>query len=174
MRVIMKEIELFPALVQGSGAAKSLINGIRYFNQNADVDVIILGRGGGSGEDLSAFNDESLAREIFASTIPIISGVGHETDVSISDFVADKRAPTPSAAAEIAVPSIADIKLYCRDMSHTLYRLINNHVNNMLNSLKNINSERFYLNISSKIKMYNFSNYLLGYDLLIGKIFLIS
>lgn len=116
------EIELFPALVQGSGAAKSLINGIRYFNQNADVDVIILGRGGGSGEDLSAFNDESLAREIFASTIPIISGVGHETDVSISDFVADLRAPTPSAAAELSVP---DMNEYLDKLSSAQTRAAN-------------------------------------------------
>jgi exodeoxyribonuclease VII large subunit len=84
----------------------SLIDGISYFNKTLNVDVIILGRGGGSGEDLSAFNDELLARTIFESHIPIISGVGHETDTSICDYVADLRAPTPSAAAELAVPDI--------------------------------------------------------------------
>lgn len=100
------DTELYPALVQGVSAAKSLVDGIKYFNQTSRVDVIILGRGGGSGEDLNAFNDESLARTIYDSTIPIISGVGHETDISICDFVADLRAPTPSAAAELAVPDM--------------------------------------------------------------------
>lgn len=99
-------IELYPALVQGVGAVDSLIKGIDYFNSKSNVDVIILGRGGGSGEDLSAFNDEALARAIFGSNIPIISGVGHETDTSISDYVADLRAPTPSAAAELSVPDM--------------------------------------------------------------------
>lgn len=113
------DVELFPALVQGAGAATSVIKGIGYFNQKRDVDVIIIGRGGGSGEDLSAFNDESLARAIYASEIPIISAVGHETDVSISDFVADLRAPTPSAAAELAVP---DINEYSDRMTVALSR----------------------------------------------------
>ena len=113
------DVELFPAFVQGAGAAASVIKGIGYFNQKRDVDVIIIGRGGGSGEDLSAFNDESLARAIYASKIPIISAVGHETDVSISDFVADLRAPTPSAAAELAVP---DINEYSDRMTVALSR----------------------------------------------------
>jgi exodeoxyribonuclease VII large subunit len=95
-------------LVQGSGAAQSLRNGIEYFDTLNDVDVVIIGRGGGSGEDLSAFNDEALARAIANSKAPVISAVGHETDISISDFVADLRAPTPSAAAELAVPDMAE------------------------------------------------------------------
>ncbi len=102
------EIELFPALVQGNGAASSLRKGIEYFDSKDDIDVVIIGRGGGSGEDLSAFNDEALARSIAASKIPVISAVGHEIDVSISDFVADLRAPTPSAAAELAVPDMGE------------------------------------------------------------------
>ena len=102
------DIELFSALVQGSGAATSLKKGIEYFDSKDDIDVVIIGRGGGSGEDLSAFNDESLARSIAASKIPVISAVGHEIDVSISDFVADLRAPTPSAAAELAVPDMGE------------------------------------------------------------------
>lgn len=101
-------IELFPSLVQGTGAAESLREGLRYFNKSREVDVIIIGRGGGSGEDLDAFNDEMLARAISASSIPVISAVGHETDITISDLVADLRAPTPSAAAELAVPSMDD------------------------------------------------------------------
>jgi len=104
------KIIVYPALVQGDGAPPQLIAGIRHFNQTHSADVIILGRGGGSIEDLWAFNNEALAYEIFASQIPIISAVGHETDFTICDFVADKRAPTPSAAAEIAVPETADLQ----------------------------------------------------------------
>ncbi len=102
------DIELYPALVQGSGAALSLRKGVEYFDSKDDVDVVIIGRGGGSGEDLSSFNDEALARAIASSKITIISAVGHEIDVSISDFVADLRAPTPSAAAELAVPDMGE------------------------------------------------------------------
>jgi len=104
-RYPMAEITIYPALVQGSDAPRSLAAGIRYFN-NADKrpDVIIIGRGGGSIEDLWAFNNEQLARFIANSEIPVISAVGHETDFTICDFVADRRAPTPSAAAELAVP----------------------------------------------------------------------
>lgn len=103
------ELLLFPSLVQGTEAPRYLISGVRYFNQKRGhatqgVDLIILGRGGGSAEDLWCFNDEALARSIAASEIPVISAVGHEVDVSISDFVADCRAATPSAAAELAVP----------------------------------------------------------------------
>lgn len=99
------EIILYPSLVQGAGAASNISKGISYFNEHNLVDVIIAGRGGGSIEDLWAFNEEIVARSIFSSKIPIISAVGHETDFTIADFVADLRAPTPSAAAEIAVPS---------------------------------------------------------------------
>jgi len=104
------EIIIYPSLVQGSEAAASLCGGIRYFNENNSVDTIIIGRGGGSLEDLWAFNDETLARLISASEIPIISAVGHETDFTICDFVSDVRAPTPSAAAEIAVPDMYELK----------------------------------------------------------------
>lgn len=103
------EIILYPAQVQGSAAAKSICKGLEYFNKTKMVDVIIAGRGGGSIEDLWAFNEEIVARSIFASEIPVISAVGHETDFTIADFVADLRAPTPSAAAEIAVPSQAEL-----------------------------------------------------------------
>ena len=102
------EIVIYPALVQGEQAPLSLIGGIRYFNRNP-VDVIIIGRGGGSIEDLWAFNDEGLAREIFSSSIPVVSAVGHETDFTICDFVSDMRAPTPSAAAELVFPNKKEI-----------------------------------------------------------------
>lgn len=103
------EIILYPSLVQGSGAAQNIIKGIEYFNQTNRVETIVIGRGGGSIEDLWAFNDENLAYAIYNSKIPIISAVGHETDFTISDFVADLRAPTPSAAMEIALPDIKEL-----------------------------------------------------------------
>ncbi|MBQ1991401.1 MAG: exodeoxyribonuclease VII large subunit [Clostridia bacterium] len=99
---------LYPASVQGDSAVPELIKGIKYFNKNK-VDVIIIGRGGGSMEDLWCFNSEQLAYEIFKSQVPIISAVGHATDITICDFVADKSAPTPSAAAELAVPDSAKL-----------------------------------------------------------------
>ena len=104
------ELVLYPALVQGAGAAADIARGVRYFNEADSVSVIIVGRGGGSMEDLWAFNDEALARTVASSRIPIISAVGHETDFTICDFAADLRAPTPSAAAELAVPETEDIK----------------------------------------------------------------
>lgn len=114
---------LFPALVQGDGAAESLIKGIDVFEERNDVDVIIIGRGGGSAEDLWAFNDEKLARRIATAHIPIISAVGHETDFTICDFVADLRAPTPSAAAELAVPEITVLKRQFGNVLDKMYSL---------------------------------------------------
>ena len=102
------QIILYPALVQGEGAADSIVHGIHMLDQ-AEVDVIIVGRGGGSIEDLWAFNEEKVARAIFECRTPIISAVGHETDFTIADFVADLRAPTPSAAAELAVADFRQI-----------------------------------------------------------------
>lgn len=101
---------LYPALVQGPDAPVSVVRGIEYFNKTKSADVLIVGRGGGSVEDLWAFNTELVARAAAASEIPLISAVGHETDFTICDFVADRRAPTPSAAAEIAVPNTVELK----------------------------------------------------------------
>jgi len=103
------EIIIYPSYVQGELAPKSLTGGILFFNNRRKVDVIIIGRGGGSAEDLWCFNDETLARAIADSEIPVISAVGHETDFTICDFVADLRAPTPSAAAELAFPDTREI-----------------------------------------------------------------
>ena len=101
---------IYPAQVQGDLAAAEVASGVRYFNQGRSVDVIIVGRGGGSAEDLAAFNDEGLARAVAASEIPVISAVGHETDFTIVDFVADLRAPTPSAAAELVIRSRVEVE----------------------------------------------------------------
>jgi exodeoxyribonuclease VII large subunit len=98
------ELIVYPALVQGSDAPPQIIQGIKYFNKTKYVDFIIITRGGGSQEDLFCFNDEALARAIYDSSLPVISAVGHEIDFTLADFVADLRAPTPSAAAELAVP----------------------------------------------------------------------
>lgn len=103
-------IRLFPVPVQGEGAAEKIADGIKFMNENNLADVLILARGGGSLEDLWPFNEEIVAHAIYNSEIPIISAVGHETDFSISDFVADLRAPTPSAAAELAVPDIYEVR----------------------------------------------------------------
>lgn len=104
------EIILYPVLVQGDGAPPQLVEAIRYFNRTKRADVLIIGRGGGSLEDLWAFNNEGLVREIARSEIPVISAVGHETDFTLCDFVADRRAPTPSAAAEIALPDREELR----------------------------------------------------------------
>ncbi|MEC1178224.1 exodeoxyribonuclease VII large subunit [Metasolibacillus meyeri] len=104
------EICIYPTLVQGAGAAANIAKNIQLANQQAQCDVLIVGRGGGSIEDLWAFNEEVVARAIFESRIPIISAVGHETDTTIADFVADLRAPTPTAAAELAVPNQHELK----------------------------------------------------------------
>ncbi|EEM04144.1 Exodeoxyribonuclease 7 large subunit [Bacillus pseudomycoides] len=101
---------VFPVLVQGESAAPSIVQAIQTANEMKDIDALIVGRGGGSIEELWAFNEEMVARAIFASEIPIISAVGHETDFTIADFVADLRAPTPTAAAELAAPNIIELQ----------------------------------------------------------------
>ena len=121
-RYPMVHIKLYPASVQGKGAAETIVKGIEYFNKYQNVDLIIIARGGGSLEDLWPFNEEITARVIFAPKIPIISAVGHETDFTIADFVADLRAPTPSAAGELAVPDIMELKWKLNNMKLQLGR----------------------------------------------------
>ena len=113
-------IEIIPVKVQGDGAESEIVSGLDMINARSDSDVAILSRGGGSLEDLHAFNSEDVARAIFSSKIPIISAVGHETDFSIADFVADLRAPTPSAAAELAVPLKIDLSRRVAELTTTL------------------------------------------------------
>lgn len=122
-RYPLAEVLIFPALVQGAGAAPSIVKSIHAAHQNHGLDVLIVGRGGGSIEDLWAFNEEVVARAIAESTIPIISAVGHETDTTIADYVSDLRAPTPTAAAELAVPSQIELLQQTVRLSNQLVQL---------------------------------------------------
>lgn len=116
------DIILYPSLVQGDSAAESLCRALQVANQRNEVDVLIVGRGGGSMEDLWCFNDEMLARTLYQSPIPIISAVGHEVDFTIADFVADMRAPTPSAAAELAAPPLQNTLEKCINLQSQLVK----------------------------------------------------
>ena len=121
------QLILSPALVQGEGAADSIVNAIRRIREK-EIDVLIVGRGGGSMEDLWAFNEEKVARAIFECPIPVISAVGHETDTTIADYVADMRAPTPSAAAELAVYEYKEVKNRMEDTEEILLRIMENRI----------------------------------------------
>ncbi|MCI6459551.1 MAG: exodeoxyribonuclease VII large subunit [Clostridium sp.] len=122
------DIKLYPVNVQGDKSASDICEGIEFFNRMENVDTIIVGRGGGSLEELWSFNEEIVAREIFKSKIPIISAVGHETDFTICDFVSDMRAPTPSAAAEIATPDLSEIYYKLNTIKNRMNRSLNNQV----------------------------------------------
>jgi exodeoxyribonuclease VII large subunit len=135
-RYPLAEILIFSALVQGENAAKSIANSIRQANQYDDIDVMIIGRGGGSIEELWAFNEEIVAQAIYSSEVPVISAVGHETDFTIADFVADLRAPTPTAAGELAVPHIEDL----------LERIMNSKLHLIKSFKAKLNTEKTRLN----------------------------
>lgn len=150
-RFPLAQIHLYPALVQGSDAPKSLIKALAQANNEHIVDVIIIARGGGSMEDLSCFNDETLARSIFASKIPVVSGVGHETDFTICDFVSDERAPTPTGAA---VRVTKNKTLLIQEITAMLVRLSS--------AMKRILENKFY-EYDSLVKNHHFKNF----DLLI-------
>lgn len=122
------DIKLYPVNVQGDKSAEDICSGIEFFNRMENVDTIIIGRGGGSLEELWSFNEEIVAREIFKSKIPIISAVGHETDFTICDFVSDMRAPTPSAAAEIATPDLSEIYYKLDNIKNRMNRSLNNQI----------------------------------------------
>jgi exodeoxyribonuclease VII large subunit len=139
-------ILLSPVRVQGDGSAEEIAEAIQDMNQLSDIDVLIVGRGGGSIEDLWAFNEEVVARAIYNSKIPIISAVGHEIDFTITDFIADLRAPTPSAAAELAVPELSDILSELRVNSESLVQTIREKVENHYQQLNNFTNRRFFLN----------------------------
>ena len=124
----MVQLVLYPVQVQGEGAAKQIAEAIAFFNRSCPVDTLIVGRGGGSMEDLQAFNEESVVRAVFASKIPVISAVGHETDFTLIDFVSDKRAATPSQAAELAVPDRAELQRYVQLLSSRLRKVTENYL----------------------------------------------
>lgn len=158
-RFPIAETILFPALVQGADAKDDIVRKIEIAN-TYPLDVIILGRGGGSIEDLWAFNEEIVARAIFQSHIPIISGVGHEIDFTISDFVADLRAPTPTGAAELAVPNTNDVILLFNQYNTRLIKAINNRIsmsNEKLNALKNSYILKNPMSLYEKLEQ-NFDN----------------
>ncbi|MDO4274439.1 MAG: exodeoxyribonuclease VII large subunit [Eubacteriales bacterium] len=145
------EIILYPALVQGEGASQSIVRGIEMLDE-AGVDVIIVGRGGGSIEDLWAFNEENVARAIFDCKTPVISAVGHETDFTIADFVADLRAPTPSAAAELAVDDYRSIVDTLGNYQERLHRAMWNRVDLMRSSLEQYRLKMQYLSPESRLR----------------------
>lgn len=134
-RFPLVQLVIASSKVQGEGAAKDIVNSIQLLNEQKDIDVIIVGRGGGSLEDLWAFNEEIVARAIFNSKIPIISGVGHEIDFTIADFVADLRAPTPSAAMELATPNIEELFGYINDFSYYSSQRISEKISNYYDEL---------------------------------------
>lgn len=145
------QIILYPAVVQGDEAAASIINGIRALEQ-LGVDVMIVGRGGGSIEDLWAFNEEAVAQAVFDCSVPVISAVGHETDTTITDFVADLRAPTPSAAAELAVYDFAQLMEKLAAYSNTLNHAVQVQIRKQQNRLENQKLQLRYLSPVNQIR----------------------
>ena len=144
------QLILYPALVQGEGAAASIVNGIRALDA-LGVDVMIVGRGGGSIEDLWAFNEEAVARAIFECETPVISAVGHETDTTIADYVADLRAPTPSAAAELAVFDYALAKEQLTGMQQHMARLLRQQIAAARMRLSHAQTKLKYLSPQSRL-----------------------
>lgn len=127
-RYPLATLVLAPAVVQGLAAPPAIVRALQAINDHGDADLIVVARGGGSSEDLAAFNDESLARAIFASRLPVVSAIGHETDVTLADLVADLRAPTPSAAAEMIVPDIRDLRELTVDLQRRQRLAVNERV----------------------------------------------
>ncbi len=141
----LTEVYLFPALVQGEDAKEDIVRQIKRAEE-FNLDTLIVGRGGGSIEDLWAFNEEIVARAIYECSIPVISAVGHEVDFTISDFVADLRAPTPTGAAEMAVPQVSDVENYLKQLDIRLNKVINNMVSNYRDRLNSITSRNIFKN----------------------------
>jgi exodeoxyribonuclease VII large subunit len=149
------DILIYPVLVQGAGAAQDISNAINEINEKfPEVDIIITGRGGGSVEELWAFNEEIVARSIFGSKIPVISAVGHETDVTIADFAADVRAETPTAAAQLAAPDTSELKLYVNSLKRNLHDMTDRYFQNKKRLLDVYNMDAFIKNFENKIDLY--------------------
>jgi len=143
-------LKIIPVAVQGEGSAEQVANAVNLFNKYNNVDLIIIARGGGSFEDLFSFNEEIVARSIFASKIPVISAIGHETDFTIADFVADRRAPTPSAAAELAFPVFDDLVEQIHSFDLALRRSLKNSISikrRQLEHVQNASCFKYPLNI---------------------------
>jgi len=132
-------VEIIPVSVQGAGAVEQIVDALVLLNARADSDVAILARGGGSLEDLQAFNSEPVARAVFESQIPIVSAIGHETDYTIADFVADLRAPTPSAAAELVVPEKTELNRRCTELKRALIYNIGNFIKQLRKTVEELN-----------------------------------
>lgn len=156
------EIIIVPTMVQGESAAQDIADSIRFIDENLGVDTIIVGRGGGSLEDLWAFNTETVARAVYSCKTPIISAVGHETDFTICDFVSDMRAPTPSAAAELAVPDIKSLIFQLNNFSVSIEKSLDFKISQCETGIKRYkdffsksNVDLFYSNIRDKMAQYN-------------------
>lgn len=162
-RFPLVELIIAPTKVQGAGAAENIVENIKKLNHFKDIDVIIIARGGGSIEDLWAFNEEIVARAIFNSKIPIITGVGHEVDFTIADFVSDLRAPTPSVAMELATPNIDDLKTFIKDSYSLSCELIEENLKNY-----KIETEQFLRSYSYRypLEKINKFNQTLDYEIL--------
>jgi exodeoxyribonuclease VII large subunit len=143
-RFPMAEVLLYPVLVQGENAPPQIIEALRYFGTSGEADLVILGRGGGSIEELWAFNDEGVARAIAACRVPVISAVGHETDFTIADFAADLRAPTPSAAAELAVPDGITLKTRFANLDARLLALVRNRLQSARTKVTDLAGRRVF------------------------------
>ena len=158
-------VKLYPVTVQGNKSANDICEGIRFFNDMKNVDTIIVGRGGGSIEELWSFNEEIVAREVFKSEIPIISAVGHETDFTICDFVSDMRAPTPSAAAEIATPSLLDLEYKLNNIRNRMNRSLINQVQIDEHRLNSV-----FERINNYLKSYTIKDNIIQLDKIYDKI----
>ena len=147
-------VVIYPAKVQGEGAAQEISSGIAYLNMREDIDVLIVGRGGGSIEDLWAFNEEIVARAIAASRIPVISAVGHEIDFTIADFVADLRAPTPSAAAELVVLKKSEFSERVNGLEQRLGRSFRYFLSLLRNRVLSLSSDRAFASVEGQLQRY--------------------
>jgi len=151
------QLDIYPVRVQGDSSAEEIVQGINYFNETKDVDLIIITRGGGSLEELWSFNERVVADAIYRSEIPVISGVGHEVDFTISDFTADMRAPTPSAAAELAIISMNEMRTELLTSSENLTRKIENRIRmeqeRLLRTVDNIENgfDRFFIGLRNEL-----------------------
>lgn len=153
-RYPLAELVIVPTIVQGEYAIADIVKSLQILDSMPDVDVIIVGRGGGSVEDLWAFNTEEVARAVVACKTPVVSAVGHETDFTICDFVSDLRAPTPSAAAELVCPDICSLINYANSLDEALYQKINDKIDNEFQRVNELTEESVLSDFSSVIEKF--------------------